>query len=97
MVFHPLTRDQLSKIADIQIDRLRQRLAARDLKIHLTKGALEYLIAEGYDVVYGARPLKRAIQQYLENPLAKNILEGKFMPGTEIEVKVGDDGLVFHA
>ena len=97
VVFHPLTRDQLSKIADIQIDRLRQRLAARDLKIHLTKGALEYLIAEGYDVVYGARPLKRAIQQYLENPLAKNILEGKFMPGTEIEVKVGDDGLVFHA
>jgi ATP-dependent Clp protease ATP-binding subunit ClpB len=96
VVFHPLARKQLDQIASIQIDRLRQRLAARDLKINLSAAALDYLTAEGYDVVYGARPLKRAIQQLLENPLAKDILEGKFMPGDTIEVNMGkEEGLVF--
>jgi ATP-dependent Clp protease ATP-binding subunit ClpB len=96
VVFHPLERKQLDQIANIQIDRLRQRLAARDLKISLSSAALDYLTAEGYDVVYGARPLKRAIQQLLENPLARDILEGKFMPGDTIDVSVvKDEGLVF--
>ncbi len=95
VVFHPLSRDQLGAIADIQIERLRHRLAARDLKLHVSKAVLEYLITEGYDVVYGARPLKRAVQQYLENPLAKDILEGRFMPGNTIDVVIKDDGLEF--
>jgi ATP-dependent Clp protease ATP-binding subunit ClpB len=97
IVFHPLDRTQLESIANIQIERLRQRLGGHDIKLVLTKLALEYLTAEGYDVVYGARPLKRAIQQLLENPLAKDLLEGKFMPGDTAEVRVDKDkGLIFE-
>ncbi len=97
IVFHPLDRTQLESIANIQIERLRQRLGGHDIKLVLTKPALEYLTAEGYDVVYGARPLKRAIQQLLENPLAKDLLEGKFMPGDTAEVRVDKDkGLIFE-
>jgi len=75
---------------------LRTRLATRDLTLDLSNPALAYLTAEGYDVAYGARPLKRAIQQLLENPLSIEILEGKFMPGDIIEVKVTkEEGLFF--
>ena len=95
VVFHPLARDQIHGIANIQLDGLRRRLAERDLKIELTAEALDLLVVAGYDPVYGARPLKRAIQQRLENPLAQRILGGGYMPGDVIHVAVEGDALTF--
>jgi len=95
VVFHPLGREQIRAITDIQIGYLHKRLADRDLALTVSDTALDRLGEAGFDPVYGARPLKRAIQQQLENPLAKQILAGQFMPGDTIEVNVGDAGLVF--
>lgn len=97
VVFHSLGRDQIHEIAEVQIRRLRKRLQEHDLDIELSASALDYLANVGYDPVYGARPLKRAIQNYLENPLAQEILHGKFLPGSLIHVDKSDDGLVFKA
>ena len=95
VIFEPLARDQIAGIAEIQLSRLRSRLAERDLSLELDKDALEKLIAVGYDPVYGARPLKRAIQRWIENPLAQLILSGQFMPGTTVTASVKDDEIVF--
>jgi len=95
VVFHPLARAQLRRIAEIQIHSLRARLAARDMLLTLSDKALDKLADAGFDPVYGARPLKRAIQQALENPLAQDILAGKFAPGDTIAVDVQNDGFVF--
>ena len=95
VIFEPLARDQIAGIAEIQLSRLRSRLAERDLSLQLDKDALEKLIAVGYDPVYGARPLKRAIQRWIENPLAQLILSGQFMPGTTVTASVKDDEIVF--
>jgi ATP-dependent Clp protease ATP-binding subunit ClpB len=96
VVFHPLQKDQIRRIADIQIDYLRKRLAERDMGLTLTDAALDKLGEAGFDPVYGARPLKRAIQQLLENPLAQEILAGKFMPGDQIEVDLAGREFVFR-
>lgn len=96
VVFHPLEKSQIEQIADIQINLLRKRLHEKDLKLDISKDALKYLSEVGYDPVYGARPLKRAIQHHLENPLAKDILEGKFAPGDVIKVGMKKDKLVFE-
>jgi ATP-dependent Clp protease ATP-binding subunit ClpB len=95
VVFHPLGREQIRSITTIQIDYLRKRLAERDLGLELSDAALDKLGEAGFDPVYGARPLKRAIQQQLENPLAQQILAGRFHPGQVIEVDAEDTGLVF--
>ncbi|MFJ3483581.1 ATP-dependent chaperone ClpB [Pseudomonas sp. NPDC090202] len=95
VIFEPLGHDQIAGITEIQMGRLRQRLAERDLSLELTPEALEKLIAVGYDPVYGARPLKRAIQRWIENPLAQLILSGGFLPGTQIKGTVEDDEIVF--
>ncbi|HSW71317.1 MAG TPA: AAA family ATPase, partial [Gammaproteobacteria bacterium] len=95
VVFHPLSETQLQSIAKIQIHLLSQRLAEKDFGLELTQGALDYLIATGYDPIYGARPLKRAIQQHVENPLAQDLLAGKFMPGDRIQVEAKDNHLIF--
>ncbi|PYD91789.1 ATP-dependent chaperone ClpB [Pseudomonas syringae] len=95
VIFEPLARDQIAGITDIQLGRLRKRLAERELSMTLTPEALDKLIAVGYDPVYGARPLKRAIQRWIENPLAQMILSGSFMPGTTITGKVVDDEITF--
>jgi ATP-dependent Clp protease ATP-binding subunit ClpB len=97
VVFHPLDQAEIRKIADIQLNNLRQRLAARDLGIQITDAALDLLAEAGFDPVYGARPLKRAIQQQVENPLAQQILGGKFMPGDTIAVGVKEGRLTFMA
>jgi len=96
VVFHPLGREQIRSIANIQIDYLRKRLQEREMDIELTDAALDKLGEAGFDPVYGARPLKRAIQHQLENPLAQKILAGEFGPGDVIEVDVADDRLVFR-
>ncbi|MEX6501665.1 ATP-dependent chaperone ClpB [Pseudomonas zhanjiangensis] len=95
VVFEPLAREQIAGIAQIQLGRLRQRLAERELSLELNEQALDKLIAVGYDPVYGARPLKRAIQRWVENPLAQLILAGKFEPGSTITGTVVDDEIVF--
>jgi ATP-dependent Clp protease ATP-binding subunit ClpB len=94
-VFHPLGRTQIRAIADIQIGDLRQRLVERQMGLDITPAALDRLGEVGFDPVYGARPLKRAIQQELENPLARRILAGEFGPGDTVMVDVGREGLTF--
>ncbi|PKM45842.1 MAG: ATP-dependent chaperone ClpB [Gammaproteobacteria bacterium HGW-Gammaproteobacteria-1] len=96
VVFHPLLREQIHSIANIQIGYLRKRLAERDMQLELAAAALDKLSAAGFDPVYGARPLKRAIQQQIENPLAQAILSGRFMPGDTIRVDVQDGQMVFE-
>jgi ATP-dependent Clp protease ATP-binding subunit ClpB len=86
IVFHPLSREQLTQIVDVQLEHLRKRLATRGLKLSLTDAAKRLLADEGYDPQYGARPLKRVIQQRIENPLAQRILKGEFAEGDTIRV-----------
>ncbi|MBD1597952.1 ATP-dependent chaperone ClpB [Pseudomonas typographi] len=95
VIFEPLGREQIAGITDIQLGRLRSRLAERELSLDLSPEALDKLIAVGYDPVYGARPLKRAIQRWIENPLAQLILAGKFEPGTTVKAGVSGDEIVF--
>jgi ATP-dependent Clp protease ATP-binding subunit ClpB len=95
VVFHPLGREQIRAIAGLQIDILRVRLQERDIGLQLTDAALDLLGNAGYDPVYGARPLKRAIQAQLENPLAQEILAGRFGPDDVVQVDVQDGKLAF--
>ncbi|ORU91593.1 MAG: ATP-dependent chaperone ClpB [Cycloclasticus sp. symbiont of Bathymodiolus heckerae] len=88
VVFHPLGRSQIRAITTIQIDVLRKRLQEREISLHVSEAALDKLGEAGFDPIYGARPLKRAIQQRLENSLAQDILSGRFMPGDTVKVDV---------
>ena len=92
VVFHPLGQEQMAGIADIQLSRLRKRLQERDMNIVLSDEAMTQLVAVGYDPVYGARPLKRAIQQEIENPLSVKLLSGEFVAGDTIKVDVDEQG-----
>lgn len=92
VVFHPLGQEQMAGIADIQLSRLRKRLQERDMDIVLSDEAMTQLVAVGYDPVYGARPLKRAIQQEIENPLSVKLLSGEFVAGDTIKVDVDAQG-----
>jgi ATP-dependent Clp protease ATP-binding subunit ClpB len=96
VVFHPLSRQHIRRIVDIQLGYLHDRLAERDMRLHLSDAARDKLADAGFDPVYGARPLRRAIQQQVENPLAQEILQGKFKPGDVIEVGVEQDRLEFQ-
>jgi ATP-dependent Clp protease ATP-binding subunit ClpB len=96
VVFEPLTRDQLTEIVELQLGRLRARLAERRVELELTDAAKETIAEAGWDPAYGARPLKRAIQRLLENPLALELLEGRFAEGDTVRVDAGEDGLVFE-
>jgi len=93
VVFHALDQAQIREIAQVQLKRLEKRLSAQDYRLTVDEGALDYLAEKGFDPVYGARPLKRALQQYLENPLAEQILKGDFVPGDTIRVETSGDGL----
>ncbi|MDC8015805.1 ATP-dependent chaperone ClpB [Tahibacter soli] len=95
VVFRPLERAQIRRIAAIQTEYLAKRLAERQLKLSLSEAALDLLGSVGFDPVYGARPLKRAIQQQLENPLARQILEGRFVAGDTVSVDADGARLVF--
>ena len=95
VVFHPLKAEQIREIAEVQIRRLSNRLKDRDMRIELTPEAYDFISEVGYDPVYGARPLKRSIQQYIENSLAQDLLQGKFKPGDTIKVVRDGDKLTF--
>ncbi|RME17231.1 MAG: ATP-dependent chaperone ClpB [Alphaproteobacteria bacterium] len=94
IIFDRLTREQMDAIVDIQIGRLAERLAKRNIKLSLDDTAREWLADRGYDPVYGARPLKRVIQRYLQDPLAEALLAGEIMDGETVPVHAGIDGLV---
>ncbi|WP_432697540.1 ATP-dependent chaperone ClpB [Marinobacterium sp. YM272] len=96
VVFHSLRKSQVAGIANIQLERLRKRLAERDLTLSLTSTAMDKLVEVGFEPIYGARPLKRAIQQWIENPLAQKILSGDYAPGSEVGVDVEAGEFVFR-
>jgi ATP-dependent Clp protease ATP-binding subunit ClpB len=96
VVFAPLEREQLTEIVELQLERLRERLAERRIELEVTEPARELVVEEGWDPVYGARPLKRAIQRLLENPLARELLEGRFSEGDTVRVDARDGELVFE-
>jgi len=96
IVFHNLSPDQIGKIVEIQIDRLGKRLADNHIELVLENGAQSFLAEKGYDPIYGARPLKRAIQQYIENPLSMDIIEGTIKEGDGVTAIVDGDHIVFQ-
>jgi len=95
VVFHPLDREQIRLIAGIQAGMLRKRLEGHGYSLEVSDAALELVGDAGFDPVYGARPLKRAIQQQIENPLAQSILAGKFQPGDTISVDAKNGEFIF--
>ena len=88
IIFHSLRKDELRQIVGLQVERLRQRLADRKLDLSISESATDWLADAGYDPIYGARPLKRAIQKELETPIAKAILSGRYSEGAEVTVSV---------
>jgi ATP-dependent Clp protease ATP-binding subunit ClpB len=94
--FRPLSKEQIAEIVELQLRRVRERLAERGLGIELTDDAKEILAEAGWDPTYGARPLKRAIQRLVENPLALRLLEGEFTEGDTVQVDTRDGALVFE-
>jgi len=94
VVFHPLTTEHLSKIVDIQLTRLRERLMERRIPLVLTRAALANLATRGYDAVYGARPLKRLIQQEVETPIARLLVKGELRDGDTVTVDTKNEQLV---
>ena len=95
IVFHQLTEEQLRSIVDLLVKDLQGRLADRKLNIELSDEAKSWLVKEGYDPLYGARPLRRAIERYVENPLSAKLLRGEFSQGDTVMVDLGDEGLTF--
>jgi len=96
VVFHPLAENHIREIATLQIERLQQRLNALNLKLEVSEEVLQHLTKAGFDPIYGARPLKRAIQQLLENPLAQAILLGRFTSGNTVKVDWKNDVVTFN-
>jgi len=92
IVFHPLSREHISQIVSVLLKDVRKRLAEEELTLKLTDQATDFLVKHGYDEQYGARPLKRAIQKFIEDPLSEKILMGEFSRNDEIEVDVSADG-----
>jgi ATP-dependent Clp protease ATP-binding subunit ClpC len=97
IVFHPLSTEDIAKIIDILLRELDGRLKEKELTLKLTEQAKQFLVEKGFDQKYGARPLKRAMRRYLEDPLSEQILRGEFQPGDQIEVNKEGDGLIFKA
>ena len=97
IIFHSLDEDELAQVVDIQLTRLEKRLAQQHLTLDVDKSARKFIAKEGYDPQFGARPLKRAVQEHLLDPLATKLLEGEFKPGDRVKVSANGDGLVFTA
>jgi ATP-dependent Clp protease ATP-binding subunit ClpB len=96
IIFHNLTQEQIGNIVDIQMKRLEPRLAEMNMELVLSDNAREFLAEKGFDQIYGARPLKRAIQKYIENPLSMEILQGNISEGTKLIADVERDRIVFN-
>jgi len=96
IIFHSLNEDQLAIIVDIQLQHLQKRLAQQQLTLHVSDAVKHLLAREGYDPQFGARPLKRAIQEQLLDPLAMKLLDGEFKPGASVSVDVAEGQLRFQ-
>ena len=96
IIFHPLSKDELRAIVTIQLKRLYKLLADQKITLHVSESAIDYVADKGYDPVYGARPLKRAIQRELENPIATKILENTFVEGSQVVIDYIEDRLKFQ-
>jgi ATP-dependent Clp protease ATP-binding subunit ClpB len=96
IIFHPLNRAQVAKIVDLQLDRLAKILAKRDLNLEVTQAARNHIAAEGYDPAFGARPVKRVIQQSIQNPLATELLKEDYPEGSTVVVDYQDDEFTFR-
>ena len=96
IIFHPLDRGQIRKIVGLQVDRLARQLEQHDMALEVTEGAMDMIAREGYDPTYGARPLKRVIQQQIQNPLASEILKGRFGEGATVRVDFREDEFTFE-
>ena len=96
VIFEPLTREQIHLIVDLLLAEVQMRLNERDITIEASEAAREWLSREGFDPVYGARPLRRAIQRYVENPLSVKVLSGEFGSGDVVRVDAGPEGLTFE-
>jgi ATP-dependent Clp protease ATP-binding subunit ClpB len=96
ILFHRLGRAQMDRIVDIQIARLDRLLADRKIAIDLDRAAKAWLADAGYDPVYGARPLKRAVQKHLQDPLAEHLLEGRIRDGDTVKVSADEGGLLIN-
>jgi len=97
VLFHRLQREDMARIVDIQLARLRELLVDRKITLDLDRSAMDWLANEGYDPIYGARPLKRVIQRSLQNPMATKLLDGSIHEGETVHVTAGLDGLNFTA
>ena len=95
VIFQPLTEEQIKQIVDLMMNEVQKRLADRKITVELTEAAKVELAKEGFDPVFGARPLRRTIQRRVENPLSTKILEGEFKEGARVLVDVGADGFSF--
>jgi ATP-dependent Clp protease ATP-binding subunit ClpB len=95
VIFHQLSRDQIGKIIEVQLEKLRQMLAERNIHLELDASAKDLLMREGYDPNYGARPLKRAIQTFIQNPLAVKLLQGEIQPGQTLKLSASGDTMEF--
>ena len=95
IIFHNLTQEQIGDIVDIQMKRLESRLAEMNMELILSDKARAFLAEKGFDQIYGARPLKRTIQRYIENPLSMEILQGSISEGTKLKADVEGDRIVF--
>ena len=96
IVFHQLSKDDLRKIVDLMLDRLQQQLSERKISLAVDQNAKDFLIDRGYDPTFGARPLRRAIQRYVEDPLAEEVLKGRFPEGGTLRIKLEGDALTFE-
>jgi ATP-dependent Clp protease ATP-binding subunit ClpC len=95
IVFHQLERNDLVKIADLEVAKVIERVRAKDIKVHLDTTAVEFLIDKGYDPTYGARPMRRAVEKYLEDPLAEQLLRGSIKQRDMLEVQAAGEQLAF--
>ena len=95
IVFHQLGRNELVKIVDLEVARVIERVRAKDIKVHLDRSAVELLIDKGYDPTYGARPMRRAVEKYLEDPLAEELLRGTIKQGDTLDVHIAGQQLAF--
>ena len=95
IVFHQLERNDLVKIVDLEVAKVIKRVRAKDIKVHLDTTAVDFLIDKGYDPTYGARPMRRAVAKYLEDPLAEEFLRGNIKPGAMLEAHAAGEQLAF--
>jgi ATP-dependent Clp protease ATP-binding subunit ClpC len=96
IVFHSLGKPELLRIVDLEVQKVLTRIKAKDVHIELQQSAKEFLIDKGYDPQYGARPMRRAVERFLEDPLAEELLRGNVKPGNQVDVVAGGDKLSFQ-